>query len=190
MNWAIPYELIGHVAPNPLVIRSLRHASGLATACTVTLNPDTVLPSDLLRIFKINISIIRVSSLSGICDLSIPSYLSPFLGWGDLFFMLALRIYDSGFLHLLFARIRSSMFNLTPISLIGFVFSISIFRVIWLMSIDLNSKRAEETFSLGVLLISESYFFCLFFIHFITIFTVRFSFSSVNSITTYFKCYM
>lgn len=60
------YELLGHVAPNPLVIRSVRHASGLATACTVTLNPDTVLPSDLLRIFQINLCIIRVSSLSGI----------------------------------------------------------------------------------------------------------------------------
>lgn len=60
------YELLGHVAPNPilLVIRSVRHASGLATACTVTLNPDTVLPSDLLRIFQINLCIIRVSSLS------------------------------------------------------------------------------------------------------------------------------
>lgn len=41
----------------PLVIRSLPHASGLATASTVTLNPDTVLPSDLLRIFQINLSI-------------------------------------------------------------------------------------------------------------------------------------
>lgn len=66
MNWAIAYELLGHVAPNPLVIRSVRHASGLATACTVTLNPDTVLPSDLPLIFQINLYIFRVSSVSGI----------------------------------------------------------------------------------------------------------------------------
>lgn len=42
--------------PLCLVIRSVLHASGLATACTVTLNPDTVLPSDLLLIFQINLT--------------------------------------------------------------------------------------------------------------------------------------
>lgn len=52
------YELIGRPR-SFFVIRSVRHASGLATACTVTLNSDSVLPYDLPHLFQIHLCIIR-----------------------------------------------------------------------------------------------------------------------------------
>ncbi|KAE9445452.1 hypothetical protein C3L33_22650, partial [Rhododendron williamsianum] len=66
----------GHAAP--LVIRSVRHASSLATARTVTLKPDSLLPSDLPLIFQTNLFIIRASSCFQVTR---PVYVLIFLFW-------------------------------------------------------------------------------------------------------------
>lgn len=76
--------------PNLLVIRSLRHASSLATARTVTLKPDSVLSSDLPLIFQTNLFIIRASSVSGMRSLQSP----PIFPYQLERLLLALRIYD------------------------------------------------------------------------------------------------